>query len=209
MMFASWRSAIESVSMKLTISLAVILTFAEVGFVAANDNRVLMNFKNGNAARQWQTVNDGVMGGRSQGQFRINNDKNLEFFGTLSLENNGGFASVRSRGVGMKLKKTDSILMKVRGDGREYNLNLYTADRRMAFSYRAKFKTEKNKWTEIRIPVSKFVATSFGRVVRGQSLNPEQISSLGIMLSDKKAGTFKLEIDSVSATSGNTVAVSK
>ena len=114
------------------VSFLLILTTTSVA-VAENGNRLLFNFKNGVASKQWRTVNDGVMGGRSNGRFRINNDKNLEFFGTLSLENNGGFASVRSRGVTMNLKETDSIVMKVRGDGREYNLNLYTAERRMAF----------------------------------------------------------------------------
>jgi NADH dehydrogenase [ubiquinone] 1 alpha subcomplex assembly factor 1 len=190
------------------VSFLLILTTTSVA-VAENGNRLLFNFKNGVASKQWRTVNDGVMGGRSNGRFRINNDKSLEFFGTLSLENNGGFASVRSRGVTMNLKATDSIVMKVRGDGREYSLNLYTAERRMAFSYRAKFKTKKNEWTEISIPLSKFVATSFGRVLRGQSLNPNQINSLGIMLGDKKAGTFKLEIGNVSVTRGDTVTVSK
>ena len=196
--------------MFLKHAMTSVLIFATASVaVAADGHRLLFNFKNGDASKQWRTVNDGVMGGRSNGRFRINNDKSLEFFGTLSLENNGGFASVRSRPVTMNLKATDSIVIKVRGDGREYSLNLYTAERRMAFSYRAKFKTKKNEWTEIRIPVSKFVATSFGRVVRGQSLNANQINGLGIMLGDKKAGTFKLEIGSVSVASRNTLTVSK
>ena len=53
--------------------------------------------------RQWRTTNDGVMGGRSDGRFKINEDKNMEFFGTLSLANNGGFASVRSSGSNLGL----------------------------------------------------------------------------------------------------------
>ena len=47
------------------------------------------------------------MGGRSDGRFKINDDKNMEFFGTLSLENNGGFASVRARGAKLGLEKGD------------------------------------------------------------------------------------------------------
>jgi len=39
-------------------------------------------------------VNDGVMGGVSDGRFRVTERQTLEFYGTLSLENNGGFASV-------------------------------------------------------------------------------------------------------------------
>jgi hypothetical protein len=37
------------------------------------------------------------MGGVSEGKFKITDKKTMEFFGTLSLENNGGFASVRTR----------------------------------------------------------------------------------------------------------------
>ena len=64
--------------------------------MAADTERVLFTFDKPDAAKQWQTVNDGVMGGVSDGRFKINDDKNMEFFGTLSLENNGGFASVRT-----------------------------------------------------------------------------------------------------------------
>jgi monofunctional biosynthetic peptidoglycan transglycosylase len=69
----------------------------------------------------------------------------------------------------------------------------------MAFSYRAKFGTQKNEWMEIRIPLDEFVATSFGRVVRNQELDPTEVDGLGILLGDKKAGPFELEIDWIKA----------
>jgi len=40
----------------------------------------------------WNVVDDGVMGGLSQGKREIGGDGILRFFGTLSLENNGGFS---------------------------------------------------------------------------------------------------------------------
>ena len=55
--------------------------------------RPLLDFAGPEAAQQWQAVNDGVMGGVSDGRFRITPESTLEFFGTLSLENNGGFVS--------------------------------------------------------------------------------------------------------------------
>ena len=117
-----------------------------------------------NPAKPWQTVNDGVMGGRSDGRFKINEDKKMEFFGTLSLENNGGFASVRARGDNLGLKKDDVIVARVRGDGREYNFNLYTQRNLGGYSYRQSFKTKKDEWIEVELPVDKFVATWRGRV---------------------------------------------
>ena len=162
---------------------------------AEDKERLLFTFERPGAAARWQTANDGVMGGRSDGRFKINEDKNMEFFGTLSLENNGGFASVRSIGSNLGLEKGDSIVARVRGDGREYSLNLYTPTRRTAFSYRAEFKTRKDEWIEVRIPLDTFVATSFGRIIRNQQLDPSEVTGLGILLGDKKAGPFKLEID--------------
>ena len=167
----------------------------EIDTAVEGKERLLFTFETSGAAAKWQTTNDGVMGGLSDGRFRINEDKNMEFFGTLSLENNGGFASVRSRGSNLGLEKGDSILARVRGDGREYSLNLYTPTRRMAFSYRAKFKTKRDEWIEVRIPVDTFVATSFGRIVRDQQLDPREVTGLGILLGDKKPGPFELEID--------------
>jgi monofunctional biosynthetic peptidoglycan transglycosylase len=59
----------------------------------------LLDFTNPKTSLKWQAVNDGVMGGVSDGQFRVTEEKTLEFFGTLSLENNGGFTSVRTQPV--------------------------------------------------------------------------------------------------------------
>ena len=166
---------------------------------AEGKERLLFAFDRPEAAAQWRTTNDGVMGGRSDGQFKINKDKHMEFFGTLSLANNGGFASVRSSGSNLGLAKGDSIVARVRGDGREYDLNLYTPTRRIAFAYRAKFETRKGQWIEVRIPLDTFVATSFGRVVRNQQLDPSEVNGFGILLGDKKAGPFQLEVEWIKA----------
>jgi hypothetical protein len=88
--------------------------------MAADGDRMLFDFTGPDAAKSWGNVNDGVMGGLSDGRFKINDDKEMEFFGTLSLDNNGGFASVRSRPKKLALEKGDALIARVRGDGREY-----------------------------------------------------------------------------------------
>jgi len=163
--------------------------------VAEEKERMLFEFGNKDAAKPWQTVNDGVMGGRSDGRFKINKDKKMEFYGTLSLENNGGFASVRARGVKPGLEKGNSIVARVRGDGREYNFNLYAQRNLGGYSYRQSFKTKKGEWIEVSLPVDKFVATWRGRVFPNEKLDPSKVSGLGFLLGDKKAGPFKLEVE--------------
>lgn len=168
-------------------------------FVMAEEAPItLFDFTDANAAKEWQNVNDGVMGGVSEGKFKISEKKTLEFFGTLSLANNGGFASVRTKGKMLGLKKGDILVAKVRGDGREYSLNLYLNKPQIAFSYRATVQTSIDEWTEVKIPLDKFEATSFGRVVKDAGpVKPDDVNALGFMLSDQRAGPFKMEIESI------------
>jgi len=160
--------------------------------------QTLFDFTGADPAKEWQNVNDGVMGGVSEGKFKIREKKTLEFVGTLSLENNGGFASVRTKAKQLGLEKGDTVVAKVRGDGREYLLNLYLNKPLIAFSYRATVQTKKDEWIEVKVPLDKFEATSFGRVVKDAGpVKPEEVNSLGFMLSDKKAGPFKMEVESI------------
>lgn len=160
--------------------------------------QTLFDFTGADPAKEWQNVNDGVMGGVSEGKFKIREKKTLEFVGTLSLENNGGFASVRTKAKKLGLEKGDTVVAKVRGDGREYLLNLYLNKPLIAFSYRATVQTKKDEWIEVKVPLDKFEATSFGRPVKDAGVvDPKEISALGIMLSDKKAGPFKMEVESI------------
>ena len=158
--------------------------------------QTLFDFTAADAAKEWQTVNDGVMGGVSDGRFKITDTKTMEFFGTLSLANNGGFASVRTKAKKLDLEEGDTLVAKVRGDGREYMLNLYPNKQRVAYSYRATVQTKKDEWIEVKVPLDKLEATSFGRVVQDAgAVKPAEISALGFMLGDKKAGLFKLEVE--------------
>ena len=163
--------------------------------------RPLLDFASPDAAQKWQAVNDNVMGGVSDGRFRITADNTMEFSGRLSLENNGGFASVRTKPTNFNIHAGDTLVVRLKGDGREYVLNIYTKSRRMAFSYRAPLPTTKDEWTEVAVPLDEFIPTAFGNRVQGMGpVEPDQISSLGLMLSDKKPGPFKLEVDWVKIT---------
>jgi monofunctional biosynthetic peptidoglycan transglycosylase len=158
--------------------------------------RILFAFDDPAQGGEWRAVNDGVMGGVSEGRFRITEAGRLEFSGNISLENNGGFASMRSSPRLLGLRPGDVILVRLRGDGRRYLLNLYVPGSRTAFSYRAGIQTTGDEWTEVRIPVERFRASLFGRQV-DDPVEVERVHSLGFMLSDGKPGPFRLEIESI------------
>jgi len=61
----------------------------------------------------WRSVNDGVMGGLSAGRI-VSMKEHLRFEGKLSLENKGGFASVR-RLIEQDLTNAESVLLHLRG----------------------------------------------------------------------------------------------
>lgn len=180
----------------LATRLPLLLTAFLMQALAEKPLQPLLDFVGPDAAQKWQAVNDGVMGGVSEGRFRITADNTMEFSGRLSLENNGGFASVRTKPTNFDIRGGDTLVVRVKGDGREYVLNIYTKSRRMAFSYRAPLPTTKDEWTEVSVPLDEFIPTSFGNRVQGMGpVEPDQINSLGFMLSDKQPGPFKLEIE--------------
>ena len=106
----------------------------------------------------------------------------------------------RTKPRDLDIQAGDTLVARVKGDGREYVLNIYTKSRRMAFSYRAPLPTKKGEWTEVSVPLADFIPTAFGRRVQGMGpVEPDQINGLGFMLSDKQAGPFELEVGWVKA----------
>ena len=75
-------------------------------------------------------------------------------------------------------------------------LNLYLNKPLIAFAYRAAVQTKKDEWIEVKVPLDKFEATSFGRPVKDAGpVDPKEINALGVMLGDKKAGPFMMEVE--------------
>lgn len=179
-------------------SLATALVASTLAPVASAEERTLMDFSKV-AGPSWQTVNDGVMGGRSQGEPEITSKGTLVFSGEISLENNGGFSSVRTRRSALGLEGFDGIALRVKSDGRGYKVSLRTSNTPGMIAYWAELDAPAGVWTTIRVPFSKWVPTSFGRKLSRPALSVSQINSIGFMLYDKKAGPFTLEVDSISA----------
>lgn len=191
-------------SMTRALAVSALITLMGAPPMAQAPHVPLFAFTSPDAGAAWQAVNDGVMGGVSDGRFRITERQTLEFYGTLSLENNGGFASVRSRPRALGLQTGDALVARVRGDGREYQLNLYTSERMRAFSYRAPLKTRPGEWIEVAIALDRFEATSFGRVLRGAGpVDPRNVTSIGFLLAEKAPGPFALEVAWVNVLRGH------
>ncbi|MEZ5330268.1 MAG: CIA30 family protein [Verrucomicrobiales bacterium] len=156
-----------------------------------------------NQAFGWRIVDDGVMGGLSKGKVLMTEEGIMRFNGTLSLENNGGFSSVRTDKVALDLSASDGLMIRVKGDGRTYQLRLATDARyrSMEVSFKADFSTAEGQWQEIKIPFSAFTGSFRGIELPDEKLDPKKIERLSVLLGDKKPGPFALEMDWIRAYS--------
>ena len=149
----------------------------------------------------WQTVNDGVMGGMSSSRM-VEADGVPSFEGELSLENNGGFASVR-RLVDMDLSQVTGVRLEVRGDQRTYQFRLRQNDRFDGVAWRAEFTTT-GDWQTVELSFDQFVPVFRGRRVPDAGpVVPASIKQVGFLLADKTPGPFKLQIRSITFTEGS------
>ena len=83
----------------------------------------IFNFTNSSDISEWMVVDDIVMGGRSSGFFQIDKDGHGVFTGEVSLENNGGFSSVRYDFDNMQTNEYTKINIRLRGDGKKYQFS--------------------------------------------------------------------------------------
>jgi monofunctional biosynthetic peptidoglycan transglycosylase len=164
-------------------------------------NKTLFDFQVATNSPAWEVVNDDVMGGISTSQFQVLTNRYAVFSGTVRLENNGGFASVRSAPVRENLTGLTAFVLRVRGDGRRYKFSVRTGAGFDTPLYQSSFTTRQGEWEEHRLAFSDFVPTFRGRVLTDvPPLNPAKVNSVGFLIADKQAGPFRLEIGSVKAS---------
>ena len=158
-------------------------------------NKTLFDFQSATNSPTWEVVNDEVMGGVSNSQFQVLTNGCAVFSGTVRLENNGGFASVRTAPVRENLADLTAFVLRVRGDGRRYKFSVRTGARFDTPLYHCSFTTKQGQWEEHRLAFSDFVPTFRGRLLTHvPPLDPAKVNSVGFLISDKQEGPFKLEV---------------
>jgi hypothetical protein len=143
---------------------------------------------------RWENIDDVVMGGVSQSRLRIAESMAI-FEGVVSLENHGGFASVRTALPAGELAGYDGILLRVRGDGKHYGFRLRPSVVRGGFGYEARFTGLAAQWSDEKLPFQQFRPVFKGREAPEYGpLDPGKVEVMGFIVSDKQAGPFRLEI---------------
>ncbi len=148
----------------------------------------------------WMNVDDVVMGGVSDSAMRLNPDGGATFSGNLSLENSGGFASVRTVLEHRNYDGFAGFRIRVKGDGKRYGFRARNDDRFDGVVYKFDFDTVPDEWMEIELPFSAFVPTFRGRTLVDVSpLDSANIAQIGLLISNKQEGVFRLEVDRIEA----------
>ncbi|ASQ90830.1 CIA30 family protein [Prosthecochloris sp. GSB1] len=161
------------------------------------DGKILCDFT-APPMMQWSSVDDVVMGGVSESLMSIDRRGVGIFSGHLSLENNGGFASVRTILPQNDYAGCTGVLIRVRGDGKTYSFRIRNDLMFDGVVYRYDFPTEAEKWINVRMPFDDFQPSFRGRSVPGAPpLDPSRLFQIGFLISQKQEGDFRLEVERI------------
>jgi len=156
---------------------------------------VLFDFNAKSDISDWTIVNDVVMGGKSEANFTLNAKGHGVFSGAISLENKGGFSSLRYRFSEKKVKGYTKAILRIKGDGKNYQFRAKsnTYDRH---SYIAKFATT-GKWQTIEINLYDMYPAFRGYELDIPNYEAQTLAEIAFLIGNKKAESFELEIDSI------------
>jgi len=155
----------------------------------------IFNFNKNSDLSNWYVVDDKVMGGVSAGSIRINEEGYAVFKGDVSLENNGGFSSVRYRFPKIELRDFTKVKIKLKGDGKNYQFRI-KANSNDYYSYTFTFQTT-NNWDIIDIPLSSMYPVFRGRRLNMPNFNHSSVSEVAFLIANKRNEKFELLIDSI------------
>ncbi len=155
----------------------------------------IFDFSKNSDTNTWKIVDDEVMGGRSSGTFHVNEEGHGVFKGRVSLENNGGFSSLRYRFNKISTKPYSKIMLKVKGDGKTYQFRVKSKATEY-YSYITTFTTTTN-WETIEISLTDLYPAFRGRKLQISNYDKESIEEIAFLIGNKKAEAFTLEIDAI------------
>jgi len=161
---------------------------------------LIINFQN-NDAQNWYVVNDVVMGGRSTGEISTSK-KSIRFTGMLSLENNGGFASIRSLYKNYNFSDYSKVKIKYKSKNKQFAFLLELSEQWYKPYYKFYLDNTLGKWQVIEIDLKAFEGYQIGKPT-GNLLLQEQLSKilrLGFMTTEKQPGPFEFEVDYIEFT---------
>lgn len=157
--------------------------------------KTIFDFQKDKDISNWYVIEDRVMGGKSDGKFFLNEEGHAQFEGMVSLDNNGGFVSVRYDMPRMDIENHQFILIRLKGDGKKYQFRIKNKDQNY-YSYITEFSTS-SEWQEIKIPLKEMYPSFRGRKLNQPNFEHDLIDEIGFLIGNKKNEKFQLLIDKI------------
>ncbi|WP_235989349.1 CIA30 family protein [Psychroserpens algicola] len=155
----------------------------------------LFDFTTSSSTEDWRIIDDVVMGGRSNGSFEISKEGHGTFSGYVSLENNGGFSSLRYNFKTKDVSSYSKVKLRIKGDGKTYQFRVKQSSQDYA-SYIYEFETSSD-WMTIEIPFEVMNPAFRGQRLRMPNFKGEQMEEIGFLIGNKKEQSFELLIDKI------------
>ncbi|WP_428791245.1 CIA30 family protein [Vibrio splendidus] len=179
--------------LRLTTPLLLLLSLHSLSLKADATRTNMIDFTQPNEHKNWTVTNDDVMGGISTGEL-IYLDNMSRFRGELSLENNGGFSSVK-RSIESLAHEIDSAELLFFGDGRTYQLRFTTLKDGNRVQYKHDFDTFKGQQLNKVFHFNDFQAVFRGRLLSdAPELKARDIKQIGFLIADKQPSPFELDL---------------
>lgn len=161
----------------------------------SNPSYVLFDFNKNSDLKNWMIVDDVVMGGKSSGTFKLSAEGHGVFEGAVSLENNGGFSSVRYRSNKILVKEATKISIRFKGDGKKYQFRI-KSNSGDYYSYIFPFLTT-GEWQELQIPLNDMYPSFRGRRLNQPNFSNDSFEEMAFLIGNKNQERFKLLIDKI------------
>ena len=173
-----------------------ILLFVTLFLVTSMEAQTIFNFSKNAELNNWYVVDDGVMGGRSKGSMKQDQEGHGVFAGQISLKNNGGFSSLRYRlPEPISTQGATQVVLKIKADGKDYQFRV-TDQIGKRYSYITTFTTN-GSWQEIVIPLNSLYPSFRGRSLKLPNFNGDVLQEITFLIGNKKEEDFELLIDSI------------
>jgi len=156
---------------------------------------VIFDFNKESDISNWEIVNDVVMGGQSSSEFFLNEEGHGVFKGLVSLENNGGFSSLRVRFKQNNIEGYEKVLIYLKGDGKRYQFRAKTnKDDQQAYIHY--FETT-GEWQIIEMMLTELEPTFRGRKLTMPNFPAEELEEVAFLIGNKVNEHFELVIDKI------------
>lgn len=169
------------------------LLFALIPFLMST--LLVFDFGSTSDWSDWEIENDTVMGGVSSSKLTRSEAGHAVFTGAVSLENNGGFASMQYHFPPKNISGYTKAILRLKGDGKAYQFRI-KANLRERAAYIYTFKTT-GEWQTVEIPLNKMEPSFRGNKLNIPNFNADQIQEVRFMIGNGKNENFRLEVEKI------------